>query len=183
MIRLPRRLLAVVLLVGIGAAGLAALTWTGAAGALLAPRAVASAADLATQRAATERAVQRAYAAAADQLRRTRALRLPISEAQAAEIERRTLADLATLRHSALVSLEQVLRPGAADADAVATATERRLDAAPPPDRSANAPVLLAPSLFAIVQRMDELAAQLADRGTREMTAAPSGSPKPSPSP
>lgn len=182
MIRIPRRLLIAVLL-GIGAAGLAGLTWSGAVAGLLAPRAVAGAADLAAQRAATERAVQRAYVAAADQLRKTRALRLPISEAQAAEIERRTLADLATLRHSALVSLEQVLRPGAADADSVATATERRLDAAPPPDRSANAPVLLAPSLFAIVQRMDELAAQLADRGTREMTAAPSGSPRPTASP
>jgi hypothetical protein len=183
MIRVSRRTVRLAIVVLVLAIGLVVLARSGVAAAVLEPRAVATAADTDKQRAATERAIQRAQAAAVDQLRRSRALKLPITDTQAAAIEASNLADLRSLRHSALVSVAQALGQSAADAEAYAKTTEQRLDASPVPEKLLNESVLLAPKLFAIVQRMDEVSAQIADRGTRAMTVAPSASPRPSGAP
>ena len=143
------------------------------------PRAVATHDEVLAQQASTERAIQRAFGAAVDELHKARGLRLAITDAQAAAIEQRNLDDLKTLRHSALVSVAQIFNVTGPDADRYALATEARLDASPIPDRSAADPVLLAPRLYAIVQHMDDVAAQIGDRGVRDMTAAPTGSPRP----
>ncbi len=183
MIRVSRRTVQILVIVFVVAIGLVALARSGVVARVLEPRAIATAADTDKQRAATERAIQRAHAAAVDQLRRSRALKLPITDAQAAAIEASNLADLRTLRHSALVSLSQALGQGAGDAEAYATVTEQRLDASPVPEKLLNESVLLAPKLFAIVQKMDEISVQIADRGTRAMTVSPSASPRPSGAP
>lgn len=149
----------------------------------LAPRVVANGAELSGQQAAAERGIQRAYIAASDQLHRARALRLPISDAQAAVIEQRNLDDLRSLRHNAFASLGLAFSFSSGDAETYARATEQRMDAAASASPSPAPQVLLAPRLFSIVQRMDDIAAQVADRGTREMTVAPSASPGASPTP
>jgi hypothetical protein len=152
------------------------LVRSGALASTFDPVAVADSRALGVQRAAAERGIQRAYAKAVDQLRKTRELRLAITAQQAAAIEAKTVADLKTLRNSAFVSLSEALGQSGEAAQRYATATASRLDA------SAGGPqsdvVLLAPRLYAIVARMSDLGAQLADKGTREMT-----NPEPSPSP
>ncbi len=71
--------------------------------------------------------------------------------------------------------------PMAGDAGAqYAQQAAARLDQAVP----SSAPVMLAPRLYAIVERMGQLTSQLSDRGVREMTqTTPTASPAPSPSP
>lgn len=179
MIRLPRRRLLGLVLAIAALAALVIVAQTGLVADALSPRTVASADAVRAQQASAERSLQRAYAAAVDQLREARQLRLPITDAQAAAIEQRNVNDLRALRQSALVSLANAFGVTGAEAERYATATAERLDALPVPERNANAPVLLAPRLFVIVQRMDQIAAQISDRGVREMTA-PSPSPQPS---
>jgi hypothetical protein len=137
------------------------------------PREVASHDALVAQQASAERAIQRGYLAAVDQLHKARALKLAITDTQAAAIEKTNVDDLKTLRHNAFVSLGQAFSLSSADAEKYAAATEQRMDAQPVGDRTANAPVLLAPKLFTIVQRMDEVSGQISDRGVRQMTASP----------
>lgn len=149
---------------------------TGALASTFDPVAVADPRALGIQRTAAERGIQRAYAKGVEQLRKTRELRLAITAQQAAAIEAKTLDELKTLRNSAFVSLAEAFGPSGDAAQRYASETAARLDAsagAAPSDV-----VLLAPRLYAIVARMSELAAQLADNGTREMT-----NPDPSPSP
>ena len=183
MIRFRRRQALTLLGALVVLAAATAVVQSGIVADALSPRRVATPDEVTAQQASAERAIQRAFAAAADQLKKARQLRLPISDAQAAAIEERNTMDLRTLRHNALVSLAQAYGVAGADAERYATLTAQRMDSLPVPDRNANAPVLLAPRLFEIVKRMDEIAAQISDRGVREMTVAPSPSPRPSPSP
>lgn len=183
MIRISRRLLVTLVIVLAVLIAAAVVARSGVVADALTPREVATPQEVQAQQASTERAIQRAFVAAVEQMRKARQLRLPITDAQAAAIEERNTNDLRTLRNNALVSLAQAFGVTGADAERYATETAKRLDSVPLPDRNANEPVLLAPKLFAIVQRMDEIAAQISDRGVREMTAAPSQSPRPSASP
>ena len=184
MIRLSRRVLvrAFVVVVAVAAvAGGAALARTGA------PIAVASSDVLGAHQASTERAVQRIYAAGVDQIRRTRGLKLAISDQLAAQIETRYVGELKTLRQSAVQAIGEAYGLRGDAANQYVQQTVARLDAAPAAAPSPS-PVMLAPRLYAIVARMSELTAQLADKGTREMTTTevpqtPRPSPTPSPSP
>jgi hypothetical protein len=141
---------------------------------------VANATVMKTQQSAAERDIERAYEQAVDQVHKVRALNLAITAAQADAIAQKTLSDLKALRHSAFVSLGQVL--GLADVESYATGTEQRFDQAPVAAQPSPAPVLLAPRLYAIVARMSELATQLSDQATTSLTA-PAATPAPTVAP
>ena len=148
------------------------------------PVTVATAAQMQVQRGAAERDVERAYEQSAEQVTKVRALNLAITAAQADQIASKALTDLRTLRHSAFLSLGQVMSMAAAEAETYAVATETRFDQAPVAKQTASpSPVLLAPRFYAIVSRMSELATLLADQATTQLTAPPpSASPSPAPS-
>lgn len=150
------------------------------------PVTVATAAQMKIQQAAAERDVERAYEQSVGQVTKVRALNLPITAAQADQIASKALTDLRALRHSAFVSLGQVMSMAAAEAETYATSTEAGFDAAPVARQTASpSPVLLAPRFYAIVSRMSELATLLADQATTQLTApppTPSASPSPTPS-
>lgn len=158
-------------------AALVGLSFVAQAGA---PKVSASSADLTAQRAATERAIERVYLAATEQLKTTRSLHLAITDAQAATIQQNYTDQLKALRLSALQAVANDYGQSGDVAAQYAAQAQSRLDQAP----LASAPaVMLAPSLYAIVQRMGQVAADLQDRGIREMTQAPGASPAASPSP
>lgn len=165
---------------------LVVLTALSVAASAYAPRAVATAAELDAQRAAAELAVQRIYVAGIEQLKTTRSLRLAITDAQAAVIQQKYTDQLKQLRRTALAAVGEAYGQTTDQSAQYATQAEQRLDAAPAPSAP---PVLLAPRLYAIVDRMGQLTGALSDQGTREMTqtasspapsASPSGSPRPS---
>jgi hypothetical protein len=158
----------------------AAVARTGVLASSFDPITVADSRALGIQRTATERGIQRAYTTAVEQLRKTRELRLAITAQQAAAIEAKTVAELKTLRQSAFVSTAEAFGTTGDAAQRYATDTAARLDATASATQSDV--VLLAPRLFTIVARMSELAAQLADRGTRDMTT-PDATPSPTPPP
>jgi hypothetical protein len=144
-----------------------------------APTIKATSAELDLQRSSTERAIQRVYAAGLDQLKTTRSLKLAITDAQAAVIYTKYSDQLGALRRSAL---EAVGAASGLAADASATYAQQaaaRLDGALP----SSPPVMLAPRLYAIVERMGQLTSQLTDQGIREMTQATPSSSSPAPSP
>jgi hypothetical protein len=173
---LLRALLAAALVVG----ALAGLSLVASAGA---PKTVASGAELDAQRAASERAVQRIFAAGLEQLKTTRSLKLAIADAQAATIEQKYTDQLKALRHTALEAVGDAYGQTADASARYATQTEAKLDAAGAA-AATDAPVLLAPRLYAIVERMGLLTSQLSDQGIREMTqSTPSPTPTPSASP
>ena len=181
-IRIPRRTMlyavtaiAVVVLVTLFV-GVSALLRGGA------PTTVANPAQVKYQQTAAERDVERAYEQASDQVKRVRGLNLAITTAQADQIAGKALTDLKNLRHSAFVSLAQIVGSSAGDADLYATSTEQRFDGAPVGRQPAPTPVLLAPRFYTIAARMSDLATQLADVATNELTASPSSTPAPSPS-
>jgi hypothetical protein len=174
-LRIPRRALWIGLAVIIAAASVAVAARTGALASTFDPVAVADSRALGVQRTAAERGIQRAHAKAVEQLRKTRELRLAITAQQAAAIETKTVDELRTLRTSAFVSVAEALGTTGDAAQRYASETAARLDAS---TGTQSDVVLLAPRLYAIVARMSDLAAQLADKGTREMT-----NPDPSPSP
>ncbi|MDP9281098.1 MAG: hypothetical protein M3P38_03250 [Chloroflexota bacterium] len=179
-LRIPRRALWIGLAVVVAVAIVAVAARTGVLASSFDPVAIADSRAIGVQRTAAERGIQRAYANAVEQLRKTRELRLAITAQQAAAIETKTVAALKTLRNSAFVSVAEAFGQSGEAAQRYATETAARFDAssaAPPSDV-----VLLAPRLYSIVARMSQLAAQLADNGTREMTN-PDASPSPSRSP
>lgn len=140
------------------------------------PPTVGTQAEMARQVEAAERAIGRGHAKAIDQLRSTANVRLPITAAQAAAIEQRALADLRRVRRAALADLAAAVGVTPAEAVAFVDAAERRLDG-----RIADDPgPLLAPGLFTIVSRADQLLAQVADQATRELTTA-AATPTPTP--
>lgn len=142
---------------------------------------------VAAQQAVTERDLERGYEQATDHVRQARNLKLAISAAQADTIANKALADLATLRHSALLSVAQLLGATTDASEAYAKSTEQTLDAKRAQTQPSVEPVLLAPRLYAIVSRFNQLAAQLADQAITDLTQAPSPPPSqlltPTPSP
>jgi len=149
------------------------------------PAPVAAPAALSIQRGAAERGIQRGYKKATDQLDAVRKLKVQATPQQIDSRIAKALDDLRALRQNALIAVGGAI--GADDTVAARYAAEaaQRLDAAGEPGPDA----LLAPRLATIVQRMDELASQIADQATRDLTvpggptASPAGSPRPSPTP
>lgn len=137
------------------------------------PRAVASAADLSDQRDKTEQSIGRGYRKALEQLRTARGLRLPIPEAEAERIFQRSIAELGTLRREALAAVAEAYGLAPAEVTTYVTQAEARVEQIGN-DRSS---ALLAPRLYAVVLRFDQVAQQIADKGTEQMTTAPSPSP------
>ena len=183
-IRISRRTVRIGIAVTVGLLALLAIVGLAMAARANEPVTVATAAQMQVQRAAAERDVERAYEQSAEQVTKVRALNLAISAAQADQIASKALTDLRTLRHSAFLSLGQVMSMAAAEAETYAVATETRFDQAPVAKQAASpSPVLLAPRFYAIVSRMSELATLLADQATTQLTAPPpSASPSPAPS-
>jgi hypothetical protein len=150
---------------------------------------VADRATVEVQQAAAERDIERGYEASTDQVRKARALHLAIGAQQADGIANKALADLATLRHSALLSLDQTVGASADAAESRAKSVEQGFDAQRGQAQPSAAPVLLAPRLYATVSRFNSLATQLSDQATTDLTqsptqtAAPSSSPAASPRP
>ena len=183
-VRISRRTVRVSIAVTVGLLALLAIVGFAMAARANEPVTVATAAQMQVQRAAAERDVERAYEQSAEQVTKVRALNLAITAAQADQIASKALIDLRTLRHSAFLSLGQVMGMAAAEAETYATATETRFDQAPVAKQTASpSPVLLAPRFYAIVSRMSELATLLADQATTQLTAPPpSAVPSPTPS-
>jgi hypothetical protein len=143
---------------------------------------VADPTTIAAHQAAAERDLDRGYEAATDQVRKARSLKLAIGAQQADAIANRALADLATLRHSALLSLAQSVGMNADAAEAYARSTEQALDAKRGQPQASLPPVLLAPRLYAIVSRFNAIATQLSDQATADLTQSPASSPTTTPS-
>lgn len=140
---------------------------------------IAAADALSAQRVAAEHAIARAYAASVDQLGKLSDLVLPVSKAQAQAISDQAIADLRTVRLSALNGLGRAVGMDAGAADAYARSTDPRLEG----QSFANEPgVLLAPDLNALVARASALYAQVGDAAAKQLTQ-PRATPSPSPSP
>lgn len=183
-IRIPRRTFTLVAALVVVVVGLLVVIALSAVAQANAPREVASAASMQTQQGAAERDVERAYEQAALQIAKVRALNLAISTAQADQIAAKANADLKALRHSAFVSLGQILGMTGGDADQYATVAEGRYEQAPVSRASASpSPVLLAPRFYTIVSRMSELSTQISDNATNALTASPSQTPAPTAKP
>jgi len=183
-IRISRRTVRIGAAVGAVLLALVAIAGIAAAARANEPVTVASAAELKIQQTAVERDVERSYEQAVEQVAKVRALNLAITVAQADQIAAKAMSDLRTLRHSAFVSLAQIMSMSAADAEAYSTAAEARFDAAPVSKQTASpSPVLLAPRYYAVVTRMSELSTLIADQATTQLTAPPpSAAPSVAPS-
>lgn len=130
-------------------------------------RLVADAAALAAQRAAAENALARGYKKAADAIRTAQTeLVLPVSAATAADIAAKGVDDLRKVRAAALGALAAAYGMSQGDADVYVLRAAPRLDA---PDAS-TAPLLLAPDLYAVVARADQLYGQASDAAVSAMT-------------
>lgn len=149
-----------------------------AVAAVVAPNTVATRPAVDAQVVAAERAVQRGYAKARGQLTQVRKLTLAISGAQADATQAKAQADLDRIRHDALQEIARIDGIAGAQAEAYVAAVARDLDRA---DVSSEGGVLLAPQLYEVTRRADELFVRTADRATRELTGT--GQPTPSPSP
>jgi hypothetical protein len=165
------------------AAALVAVVATGTLARLASGSIVADRAAVVAQQSATERDLERGYEQATDHVRQARALKLAITAQQADAIATKAFADLFTLRHGALVAISQALGGTDAAAETYAKSSEQALDAARGQAQPSTAPVLLAPRLYAIVARFNDLATQLGDQATADLTASTPASPTPSPSP
>jgi len=167
-----------VALIGVVASGVLARAASGTT--------VAGQAAVAGQQDVAVRDIERGYEQATDQVRKARGLKLAISAQQVDAIANKALVDLATLRHSALVSLVQTTGT-AGDAEGYATSTGEALDATRGQPRPSVAPALLAPRLYAIVSRFDQLATAISDQATADLTQSPTPTPAgrstPTPSP
>jgi hypothetical protein len=140
---------------------------------------VGGAAALATQRVAVEHDLARAWSAAVDQLRKLNDLVLPVTNAEAAQIISKAMADLRTVRQNALAALGAKLGMSAAEADAYVRATDPLLDGQ---SFASDSGVLLAPELDAIVTRATQLYAQVGDAAAKQLTQ-PKATPTPTASP
>jgi uncharacterized protein with PIN domain len=183
-IRISRRTVRIGIAVTVGLLALLGIFGAAMAARANEPVTIATAAQMKVQQAAAERDIERAYEQSTEQVKKVRALNLAITAAQADQIASKALTDLRTLRHSAFLSLGQVMSMAAAESETYAVATETRFDQAPASKEGASpSPVLLAPRFYAIVSRMSELATLLADQATTQLTAPPpSSSPSPTPS-
>lgn len=172
-IRIPRRaFLAVVSALILGAILVVPATRERIANAVD-PRATAPASELVAQRELTERAIQRAASKALEQARTARGLRLAISDQEADAIVERTVGELRALRQEALTALAQTLGMSAEGTATYVQQAEARLDQTV----LDQTPALLAPRLYTIVQRTSQVAQQIADKATQELTRAPTPAP------
>lgn len=137
-------------------------------GSFIERRVAADASLVAAQRAAAENALARGFRTGMDTLERSKELVLKIDDAQASALRAKGADDLRSVRHAALVTLGATLGMTADAAESYARATETRLDT---PSLSI-APLLLAPDVFAIVSRADQLYAQAADAAVKQMTGS-----------
>lgn len=145
------------------------------------PRTTADKAALEQQRTATEHAVQRGYAKGIGQLAEVRKLTLAIPAADAQSIDARAHGDLRTIRHDALTAVGVRVGLASPALEAYVAGAEAQLGENAFAD---DKPVLLAPDLYAVVARANDLFQRAADAATRELTRAPSAAPAtPSPSP
>lgn len=136
-------------------------------GGFLERRVVGGSGLLGAQRAATENALARGFKKAADQLRTALTeLVLPVSAETAAQIAAKAAEDLRSVRAAALSALATSYGMSQADADAYVRTTGARLDA---PSDGIPA-TLLAPDLYAIVSRADQLYTQVSDGAITQMT-------------
>ena len=120
------------------------------------------------QRAATENDIARGFSSAVQTLDKTKDLVLKINEQEAATLRANGMGDLRSVRRAALVVLGTTLGMTEAAADSYAAATEVRLDA----PNNVIVPTLLAPDLYAIVARADQLYGQATDATVQQMTSA-----------
>lgn len=142
----------------------------------LTPRSVAPKASIDAQVVAATRGVQRGYVRASRQLDQVRQLRLAISESQANAIERKAREDLAAVRREALANVAGLVGLRGGQVEPYVLGLERELDRG---DFASEPGLLLAPQLFNVVRRSDELLAQVSDRAVRELTGGASPSPRP----
>ena len=143
------------------------------------PRTTAAVSGVEQQRTATEHAVQRGYVKATAQLAQVRQLTLAIPAATAGQIGDKAVGDLRQIRHDALAAVGARLGLASPQLDQYVTAAESQLgDNAFADDR----PVLLAPDLYTIVSRADELFQRTSDAAVRELTRSPSATPAATPS-
>jgi len=145
--------------------------------------AVAGRDALIPQRTATEQGIARGFTAAVAQLAKLNELVLPVSKADAQLITDKALTDLRTVRRSALGAVAQVLQMSSSETEAYVRTTDAQLDRS---SFSADAGVLLAPDLYAIVTRATQLYAQVGDAAAKQLTESkpsPSTSPTPPPTP
>ena len=178
--RIDRRVLRALIGVGVALVALIGLSLIASAGA---PKAIASSIELNAQRGTTERAIQRIYLAGVEQMKTTRGLRLAITDAQAAAIEQKYVDQLNQLRRSALAAIGEAYGQTGDQSLQYAGQAEARLGSAVP---ASAPPLLLAPRLYTIVERMGQVTSQISDQGVKEMTQAsppPTGTARPSASP
>ncbi|HLB44289.1 MAG TPA: hypothetical protein VJK49_02795 [Candidatus Limnocylindrales bacterium] len=144
----------------------------------IAPRATADPATLARQRTGAEHSIQRGWTKAVAQLDQVRALTLAIPRDEAEAIDKKARDDLTAIRRQALVALAGAGGIPAGQVEQYVLAVEAQLGQG---TFAGEAGVLLAPGLFDVVRRADELFQQTADTATRQLTRAPSPSPSPRP--
>ncbi|HEX4744027.1 MAG TPA: hypothetical protein VFW12_05080 [Candidatus Limnocylindria bacterium] len=172
-VRIPRRAFLIIVSVAIVGAILVVPATRERIASAVDPRATAPASELVAQRELTERAIQRAASKALEQARTARGLRLAISDREADAILEQTVVDLRALRREALTALAQTLGMSGADLTTYVQQTEVRLDQTV----LDQTPALLAPRLYTIVQRTSQVAQQIADKATQELTRAPTPAP------
>ena len=183
MIRMDTRIIRALLAVVVAVAVLAGLSFAANA---LAPTTFATQSELDAQRASAERSLQKIYLAGVGQLRTSAGLKHALSDAEVQAIERKYEDQMQQLRVTALQALATAFGQSADQGSQYAAAAVPRLDAMGP--TPTGAPALLAPRLFVVVDRMQQLTSSLTDTGIREMgqtpsatpTARPSASPSPS---
>lgn len=149
------------------------------AGSPIERRLAADQSALNAQRQAAENALARGFANGVAQLRKTNELKLPISAAEATSIINKAIDDLRAVRRAALGAIAASFGFSQSDADVYVRTTEPRLES-PPPGSGA---VLLAPELYGVTARADQLYGQVTDDAIRRMTQRQNPSPSPSSSP
>jgi hypothetical protein len=154
----------------------AALALVPAAREALTPQEIAGRGVVDAQVIAATHAVQRGYVRASRQLDQVRRLTLAIPETQASAIERKARDELGGVRREALATIAGLIGLRGVQVEPYVLGIERELERG---DFASEPGVLLAPQLFNIVRRSDELLAQVADRAVREMTGGPTPSPRP----
>jgi hypothetical protein len=154
-----------------------ALTFVPASREALTPQPVAGRDVVDAQVIAATHGVQRGYVRASRQLDQVRRLTLAIPETQASAIERKARDELGGVRREALATIAGLIGLRGVQVEPYVLGIERELERG---DFASEPGVLLAPQLFNVVRRSDELLAQVADRAVRELTGSgPSPSPRP----
>lgn len=139
-------------------------------GTLLDRRTVATAAEIGAQRLGLERDLARGYAKSLETLNKLRELVLPVTAQQAAAILAKATDDLRSVRRAALGATATALGYTQVEATAYIASTDPQLETAP---AATVTPTLLAPALYAVVLRADQLEAQIVDAASKQLTQKP----------